>query len=101
MMQWLLNKKLCQGCIPEHDNRPRDVNTRPVSETCTVVCTPHKNVKALTSDLRFVKKFTRPDFLAKNFTHQKYVNCNYFYSKRNSINALISVILVAFLLEFN
>ena len=51
-------------------------------------------------DLRFVKKFTRPDFLAKTLTHWKCVYCNYFYSKINSVNAFISVILVVFLLEF-
>ena len=31
------------------------------------------------TDLRFVKKFTRPDFWANNFTHHKCVNCDYFY----------------------
>ena len=50
------------------------------------------------ADMRFVKKFTWPDFSAKNFTHLKCVNCDNFYWKRNSVNALISVILVDFLL---
>ena len=27
----------------------------------------------IAADLRFVKKFTRPDFRAKNFTHEKFV----------------------------
>ena len=29
-------------------------------------------------DLRFVKKFTRPNFWAENFTHKKCLNCDYF-----------------------
>ena len=40
-------------------------------------------------------------FSGKNYTHGKYINWDNFYSLRNSMNALISVILVICLLEFN
>ena len=40
-------------------------------------------------------------FSGNNHTHGKYVNWDYFYSLGNSINALISVIWVICLLEFN
>ena len=42
------------------------------------------------ADLRFVKKFTQPDFRTKNCTH----NLRRFFSKRNSINALIQQLFV-------
>ena len=48
-----------------------------------------KCIVYFSSDLRFVKKFARPEFRTKNFTHKKCVNCDYFYSKGNSVNALI------------
>ena len=49
----------------------------------------------------FVKTFTRPEFEAKKFTHLKYVNFDYFHKKGKGVNALASVIFVAFWLEFN
>ena len=48
-----------------------------------------KGIVYFSPDLRFVKKFTRPDFWTKHFTHKKGINYDYFYSKRNSVNALI------------
>ena len=47
--------------------------------------------------LEIFKKIIRPDFGPK-ILHTK---SSYIFSKRNSVNAFISVLLVAFLLEFN
>ena len=47
-------------------------------------------------DLRFVKKFTRPDFRVKNFTHQKCIICDFFFWKKQC-----KCIKVVFLLELN
>ena len=33
-------------------------------------------------DMEFVKKFTQPDFQAKNFTPQKRVNCDIFLANQ-------------------
>ena len=51
--------------------------------------------------LSYVKKFTQPNFLAKNL-HTKSEKIAMIFTKNwNCVNALISVILVDFLLEFN
>ena len=57
-----------------------------------------KCIVYFSSDLRFVKKFTRPDFRTKNFTHKKCVICDYFYLKKKQRKCIT---FVAFLLEFN
>ena len=40
----------------------------------------HKNTRQ--ADMEFVKKFTHPDFQAKNFTPQKRVNCDIFLANQ-------------------
>ena len=44
-------------------------------------------VQAVNKDMIFVKKFTLPDFQAKNFTPQKCVICNIVHARYKSVNA--------------
>ena len=41
-----------------------------------------QKVYSVPSDMEFVKKFTHPDFQAKNFTPQKCVNCDIFLANQ-------------------
>ena len=38
-------------------------------------------------DMKFVKNFTRPDFSGRQFYTLKRINCGYFQSQYNSVNA--------------